>query len=121
MASYSLVSSISRSPVLLTCHDAGGTIPPVLALAEAFVARGSEVVILSQPSVRSRAEAAGCTFVAFTEIGDYKARQSLEEQLDVVIPAVTGKTIGDDVVEVVRESAFVTPVHGATLERRQYG
>lgn len=101
MASYPLVSSISRSHVLLTCHDAGGTIPPVLALAEALIARGNEVVILSQPSVRRRAEAAGCTFVAFSQIGDYEARRPLEDQLDVVIPAVIGKTVGDDLLAAV--------------------
>jgi UDP:flavonoid glycosyltransferase YjiC (YdhE family) len=101
MASYPLVSSISRSLVLLTCHDAGGTIPPVLALAEALIARGNEVVILSQPSVRRRAEAAGCTFVAFSQIGDYEARRPLEDQLDVVIPAVVGKTVGDDLLAAV--------------------
>jgi UDP:flavonoid glycosyltransferase YjiC (YdhE family) len=87
--------------VLLTCHDAGGTIPPVLALAEALIARGNEVVILSQPSVRRRAEAAGCTFVAFSQIGDYEARRPLEDQLDVVIPAVMGKTVGDDLLAAV--------------------
>lgn len=87
--------------MLLTCHDAGGTIPPVLALAEALIARGNEVVILSQPSVRRRAEAAGCTFVAFSQIGDYEARRPLEDQLDVVIPAVIGKTVGDDLLAAV--------------------
>jgi MGT family glycosyltransferase len=101
MASYPLMSRISRSLVLLTCHDAGGTVPPVLALAEALVARGNKVVILSQPSVRRRAEAAGCTFVAFTQIGDYEARRPLEDQLDVVIPVIMGKTVGDDVLEAV--------------------
>jgi UDP:flavonoid glycosyltransferase YjiC (YdhE family) len=101
VASYPLVSGISRSLVLLTCHDAGGTIPPALALAEALIARGNKVVILSQPSVRRRAEAAGCTFVAFTQIGDYEARRPIEDQLDVVIPVSIGKTVGDDVLETV--------------------
>ena len=59
MANYPLVSSISRSPVLLTCHDAGGTIPPVLAVAEALIARGNEVVILSQPSVTTARRSRG--------------------------------------------------------------
>jgi UDP:flavonoid glycosyltransferase YjiC (YdhE family) len=95
------MSGISRSRVLMTCHDAGGTIPPMLALAEALIARGNEVVVLSQPSVRRRAEAAGCTFVAFTQIGDYEARRPLEDQLDVVIPVVVGRTVGDDVLEAV--------------------
>ena len=101
MASYLSMSTNSRHRVLLTCHDAGGTVPPVLALGEALVARGNEVFILSQPSVQRRAEGVGCTFVAFTEIGDYQARRSLEDQLDVVIPAVIGKTVGDDVLAAV--------------------
>jgi UDP:flavonoid glycosyltransferase YjiC (YdhE family) len=115
MASYPLVSSISRSPVLLTCHDAGGTIPPALALAEALIARGNEVVILSQPSVRRRAEAAGCTFVAFSQIGDYEARRPLEDQLDVVIPAVIGKTVGDDLLAAVTRHRAALVVVDANL------
>src|SRR5258708_4033458 len=93
----------SRFCVLLTCHDAGGTVPPVLALAEALIARANEVVILSQPSVRARAEAVGCTFVAFTKIGDYEARRPLEDQLDVVIPAMTGPTVGHDLARVAKQ------------------
>jgi hypothetical protein len=41
---------------LVVCHDAGGTIPPVIALAEALVERAHDVTVLSQPSVRRRAE-----------------------------------------------------------------
>ena len=115
MANYPRVSSNSRSRVLLTCHDAGGTVPPVLALAEALVSRGNDVVILSQPSVRSRAEAAGCTFVAFTEIGDYEARRPIEEQLDVAIPAVTGVTVGNDVLAVVNRHGVDLVIVDANL------
>ena len=84
--------------VLLSCHDAGGTVPPVLALAEALVARGHQAVILGQPSVRERADSAGCRFVAFSEIGDYERRTPLEEQLDLVFSVITGKTVGDDLI-----------------------
>jgi MGT family glycosyltransferase len=100
MASYLRVMPNSRSRVLLTGHDAGGTVPPLLALGEALVALGHEVVMLSQPSVRKRAEAAGCAFVTFTEIGDYDRRTPLEEQLDLIFPAMTGASVGDDVVDV---------------------
>ena len=115
MPNYLRVTSNSRTRVLLTCHDAGGTVPPVLALAEALIARANEVVILSQPSVRARAEAAGCTFVAFTEIGDYEARRQLEDQLDVVIPAMTGKTVGDDVTNVAKRHDVDLAVVDANL------
>jgi UDP:flavonoid glycosyltransferase YjiC (YdhE family) len=81
---------------VITCHDAGGTIPPVLALGEALVARGNEVTVLSQPSVRRRAEAAGCTFVAFSSLGDYDRRKTFEEQLDVTGAAIVGREVGDD-------------------------
>ncbi len=115
MASYPRVTRISRSRVLLTCHDAGGTIPPMLALAEAFVAHGHEVFVLSQPSVRRRAEGAGCTFVAFTEIGDYERRRPIEEQLDVVIPVMTGKTVGEDLEQVAKQHRVDLVVVDANL------
>lgn len=81
---------------VITCHDAGGTIPPVLALGEALVARGNDVTVLSQPSVQRRAEAAGCTFVAFSSLGDYDRHKTFEEQLDVTGAAIVGREVGDD-------------------------
>jgi UDP:flavonoid glycosyltransferase YjiC (YdhE family) len=72
----------------------------VLALAEALVAHGHDVVILSQPSVQRRAAAAGCAFETFTGLGDYEPRRPIEEQLDVVFPIVTGNTVGEDLARV---------------------
>lgn len=83
--------------LLLVCHDAGGTIPPVLALAEEAVEAGHDVTVLSQPSVRSRAEAAGATFVPFSSIGDYARDRALEDQLDVTGAVIVGRSTGDDV------------------------
>lgn len=91
------------STFLLACHDAGGTVPPVLALTEQLLERGHGVLVLSQPSVRHRAEALGSTFVAFSQIPSYESRKPIEEQLDVVIPAMTGKTVGDDVAALANE------------------
>jgi UDP:flavonoid glycosyltransferase YjiC (YdhE family) len=84
--------------VLLTCHDAGGTVPPVLGLAQALLARGHEVLVLSQPSVRARAEDLGCRFTPLSTVRDYAPRTPIEEQLDVALPALTGREVGEDVL-----------------------
>jgi UDP:flavonoid glycosyltransferase YjiC (YdhE family) len=115
VANYLRVTRNSRRRVLVTSHDAGGTIPPVLALAVALVAHGHEVVILSQPSVRRRAEAAGCAFAPFTGIGDYERRKPIEEQLEIVIPVVTGRTVGDDLLAVAQEHRVDLVVVDANL------
>jgi UDP:flavonoid glycosyltransferase YjiC (YdhE family) len=67
--------------VLLVSHDAGGTIPPMLALAQAFVARGHDVGWMAQPSVERRAMGAGCGFVPFKAAGGADAAVGDLEQL----------------------------------------
>jgi UDP:flavonoid glycosyltransferase YjiC (YdhE family) len=104
-----------RRRALFVSHDAGGTIPPVLALAEAFVARGDEAIVLSQPSVRTRAEAAGCTFVAATDLPDYERRRAIEDQIELVARAMTGRTLGDDLVAVVQDRSVDLVVVDANL------
>jgi UDP:flavonoid glycosyltransferase YjiC (YdhE family) len=106
---------MTRRRALFASHDAGGTIPPVLALAEAFVARGDEVVVLSQPSVRARAEAAGCTFVPATDLPDYERRRAIEDQIELVARAMTGRTLGDDVVALAQDRSFDLVVVDANL------
>jgi UDP:flavonoid glycosyltransferase YjiC (YdhE family) len=91
------------SRALLVCHDAGGTVPPIIALAEALVGRGHEVVVLSQPSVRGRAEGAGCTFLEFSGLPDYATNLAIEDQIDVALPAVAGRAVGDDLVAVAAD------------------
>jgi UDP:flavonoid glycosyltransferase YjiC (YdhE family) len=86
--------------VLFVCHDAGGTIPPVLAVAEAIVELGDRVTILSQPSVQARAEAVGAAFEAFAGVVDYDARRALEEQLERTLPMLCGPDVGDDLLRV---------------------
>jgi UDP:flavonoid glycosyltransferase YjiC (YdhE family) len=100
---------------LLVCHDAGGTIPPMLALAESLITRGHEVVVLSQPSVQRRAEAVGCAFVAFSNLADYAARAALEEQLDLIVPAMTGREVADDLVALAKERGVDAVVVDANL------
>jgi UDP:flavonoid glycosyltransferase YjiC (YdhE family) len=87
---------------LLTLHDAGGTVPPMLAVAGGLRRAGHEVVVLAQPSVRARAVAAGATFVPFTTLDDYDRRVALEEQIERIVPALTGRTVADDVLTVAR-------------------
>lgn len=81
--------------VVLVSHDAGGTVPPMLALAEAFVARGHGVVWVGQPSIERRALAAGCQFSAFRGIPDYEPRVLVEDQLAVAAPLTVGAEIGE--------------------------
>lgn len=89
---------MSGSHVLFVCHDAGGTIPPVLAVAGELVELGTRVSILSQPSVRRRSESSGCDFFAFSGLGDYDRTQSIESQLSLSIPALTGVAVGEDLL-----------------------
>ena len=101
--------------LLLTLHDAGGTVPPVLALAEAAVARGHEVTVLGQPSVRRRAEAAGADVVHFSSLPDYDHRRSFDEQLELVGAAIVGRAVGDDLLRVAAETAADAVVVDANL------
>ena len=100
---------------LLVCHDAGGTVPPMVALAEALVARGHAVSMLSQPSVRVRAAAAGCELEAFSQLGDYDPTARLEDQLEVTVPMVSGPSVGDDLVRVARAAGADALVVDANL------
>ena len=86
----------------------------MLAIAESLVQRGHDVLMLSQPSVRQRAEAARCTFVAFSQIPDYDRRTPLEAQLPVA-HAMTGKAVGDDVVALATQHGVDAVVVDANL------
>lgn len=94
--------------VVLVSHDAGGTIPPMLALAEEFAHQGRDVVWVSQPSVERRALAAGARFVPFDGVPDYEPRRSIEEQLEIVGPLIAGPELGRQVLAVAKD-------HDATL------
>jgi UDP:flavonoid glycosyltransferase YjiC (YdhE family) len=106
---------MTRHRALFVSHDAGGTIPPVLALAEAFIARGDDVVVLSQPSVRARAEAAGCTFVSASDLPDYERRRAIEDQIELVARAMTGRTLGDDLVALAQDRSVDLVIVDANL------
>jgi UDP:flavonoid glycosyltransferase YjiC (YdhE family) len=93
--------------VLFVCHDAGGTVPPVVALAEALVRDDYDVVVLAQPSVRQRAEAIGATFQPFSELGDYRHRASFDDQLDLIGTAIVGRSLGDDALQIPADLVVV--------------
>ena len=80
----------TRLRVLFVAHDAGGTIPPVIATATALIADGHDVRILSQPSVASRAGEVGASFESFAGIADYAPDVAIEDQLSTALPLLVG-------------------------------
>jgi UDP:flavonoid glycosyltransferase YjiC (YdhE family) len=99
----------------LVLHDAGGTVPPMLALAEALRDEGCAVTVLSQPSVAARATAIGCSFVPFSALGDYDPTRWLEDQLELTLPAIVGPTVGDDLIALTRSIALDGVIVDANL------
>ena len=95
------MAAMAERHALFVLHDAGGTVPPVLAIAQQLVARGDAVTILSQASVRDRAEAAGCRFVR-ARVPDYDRNIDIEQQLTVAFPAIAGTDLGEDVLAIAR-------------------
>ena len=91
---------MSPRHVLAVLHDAGGTVPPMLALAEAVLRRGHRVTVLGQPSIGERATGLGCRFVAFGALPDYDRTTTLEQQIDVAVVALAGRSPGDDLLAV---------------------
>jgi UDP:flavonoid glycosyltransferase YjiC (YdhE family) len=85
-------------------HDAGGTVPPVLAVAQQLVALGVAVTILSQASVRDRAEATGCRFVQ-ARLPDYDRAIEIEQQLDVALLAIAAPDLGEDLLAIAQRDA----------------
>ena len=88
--------------MLLASHDAGGTVPPMLALAEALVDRGHEVDWLGQSSIEPRARAVGCRFSAFADIPNYESRRFIEEQFSITMPVITGAQVGEELASAAR-------------------
>ena len=85
---------------VLVLHDAGGTVPPMLAIGEALAARAHAVTVLGQTSVGARAREAGCEFIALNG-PDYATDRPLEEQLEAVLAVMTGRGPGDDLRSVI--------------------
>ena len=64
------------SRFLLATWDGGGTIPPELGLAAELVARGHEVVVLSDDTVEQEATEAGATFTPWRRAPQARARDA---------------------------------------------
>jgi len=88
---------------VLVLHDAGGTVPPMLAIAQALVARDHTVTVLGQTSVGARAREAGCEFVVL-DGPDYATDRPLEEQVEAVLAVMTGPGPGNDLLRVIDAS-----------------
>ena len=99
---------------LLALHDAGGTVPPMMAIAQALVARGHTVTALGQPSVERPARRAGCDFVAFTA-PDYETDRPIEEQLETAMELMAGKTPGDELLRTIEATGAEVVVVDANL------
>lgn len=106
---------MDAASLLLVGHDAGGTVPPLVALAQAALGAGHRATVLGQPSMRARSEAVGAGFVAFSALGDYRRDVPLEEQLDLTVPALAGAAVGADLRRVADEVAADVVVVDANL------
>jgi UDP:flavonoid glycosyltransferase YjiC (YdhE family) len=99
---------------VLALHDAGGTVPPMMAIAQALAARGHAVTVLGQPSVEGPALAAGATFTAFSA-PDYDHDRPIEDQIELVGELMTGKGPGDELLRTIDDVGADVVVVDANL------
>ncbi|WP_421118618.1 hypothetical protein ACE2AJ_14775 [Aquihabitans daechungensis] len=86
------------SRFLLATWDGGGTIPPELGLAAELVARGHQVVVLSDDTVEAEAVAAGATFTPWQRAPQARARdaeRALIRDWEVRNPLAQVRQVGD--------------------------
>jgi MGT family glycosyltransferase len=86
------------SRFLLATWDGGGTIPPELGLAAELVARGHEVVVLSDDTVEAEADAAGAAFTPWVRAPQARARdreRALIRDWEVRSPLAQVRQVGD--------------------------
>lgn len=99
---------------VLALHDAGGTVPPMIAIAEVLTARGHDVTVLGQPCIEGRARAVGCRFRPFS-IGDYATDRPIEVQLEVVGTLMTDRGPGDELLAAIDQAGADAVVVDANL------
>jgi UDP:flavonoid glycosyltransferase YjiC (YdhE family) len=100
--------------ILLALHDAGGTVPPMVAIGQALVARGHRVTVLGQPSVERPAVAAGCEFRRFSA-PDYETDRPIEEQIEPVMELMAGLQPGTELLEAIEDTGAGAVVVDANL------
>ena len=86
------------SRFLLATWDGGGTIPPELGLAAELVARGHEVVVLSDDTVEQEAAEAGATFTPWQRAPQARARdaeRALIRDWEVKNPLAQVRQVGE--------------------------
>jgi UDP:flavonoid glycosyltransferase YjiC (YdhE family) len=99
---------------VLALHDAGGTVPPMMAIAEELANRGHAVTVLAQRVVERRARRVGCDFVAFST-PDYATDRPIEEQIEAVGPLMTGRGPGDELLRTIEATTADVVVVDANL------
>ena len=85
---------------VLARHDAGGTVPPMLAVAQALTARGHDVTVLGQRCVEQRARAvAGSVRRAL----DRRRRDDrpIEDQIEAAVPMMTATAPGSELLATI--------------------
>jgi UDP:flavonoid glycosyltransferase YjiC (YdhE family) len=105
---------VTVSRFVLALHDVGGTVPPMMAIAEELTNRGHAVTVLAQRGVERRARRVGCDFVAFTN-PDYATDRPIEEQVEAVAPLMTGRGPGDELLRTIEATSADVVVVDANL------
>ena len=91
---------MTRGRFLFVTWDAGGNVAPTLALARGLVGRGHAVRILSQGSLRPRAERSVCAFLPFRSELEWDAMngRAMEEDMSFISVLCEGFEVAEDVV-----------------------
>ena len=85
---------------LFVVWNGGGNVPPALALGQRLARRGHRVHFLGPRALRSRVDAAGCTFSAYRTVPDWDGSRgrAFEDQPDAFIDLLCGGCVADDVL-----------------------
>jgi UDP:flavonoid glycosyltransferase YjiC (YdhE family) len=111
---FARLAGVTVRRFVLALHDVGGTVPPMMAIAEELANRGHAVTVLSQRGVERRAHRVGCDFVAFTN-PDYATDRPIEEQVEAVAPMMTGRGPGDELLRTIEATSADVVVVDANL------
>lgn len=106
-----LVAAMVRA--LFVTVDAGGNIPPQLAVARALRSRGAQVHFLGHRGIRDRVEAAGFSFESFetgTDFDPTLTRGLLKMTKDLLAVTVDRRIGGDAMVAARRHGADVVVI-----------